>query len=58
MFPVVGWWRERSYLGKSNSKIRYSLVVSLSTPKLDVDFYTPIMTEINNVVKIDISTNI
>lgn len=58
VFPVVGWWRERSYLGKHESKIRYSLVVSLSTPKVEVDFYTPIMTVIKNVVEIDIPTNL
>lgn len=57
VFPVIGWWRERSYLGKFDSKIRYSLVVSLSTPKVDVDFYTPIMTEISNIVETDIPTN-
>lgn len=54
VYPVIGWWRERSYLGKANNKIRYSLVVSLSTPKQDVDFYTPIMTQIGNVVEIKI----
>lgn len=27
VYPVIGWWRERSYLGKSNNKIRYSLIV-------------------------------
>ena len=54
--PVVGWWRERDYLGKYDEKIRYSLVVSLSTPESEVDFYTPIMTEIGNVVAIDVSS--
>ena len=54
VYPIVGWWRERSYLDKYDSTIRYSLVVSLSTPKQDVDFYTPIMTEIGNVVEINI----
>ena len=58
VFPVIGWWRERSYLGKHDNKIRYSLIVSLSTPKVDVDFYTPIMTEIRNVIETDISTDI
>lgn len=57
VFPVIGWWRERSYLGKSNSKIRYSLVISLSTPRMDVDFYTPIMTEIANLVETEIPIN-
>lgn len=56
VYPIVGWWRERSYLGKWDSKIRYALVVSLSTPKEDVDFYTPIMTEIGNVAETVIPT--
>lgn len=54
VYPIVGWWRERDYLGKYNSKVRYSMIVSLSTPKIDVDLYTPIVTEIKNAVEIDI----
>lgn len=57
VFPVIGWWRERSYLGKHDNKIRYSLIVSLSTPKADVDFYTPIMAEVRNVIETDIPTD-
>lgn len=57
VFPVIGWWRERSYLGRYDKKIRYSLIVSLSTPKTDVDLYTPIMTEIKNIVETDIPTD-
>jgi len=56
VYPVIGWWRERSYLGKCDSKIRYSLVVSLSTPKQDVDLYTPIITQIPNTVQVGIPT--
>lgn len=57
VYPVIGWWRERNYIGKYDSKIRYSLVVSLSTPRTDVNFYTPIMTEIGNVVATEITTD-
>ena len=56
VYPVIGWWRERSYLGKCDNKIRYSLVVSLSTPKQDVDLYTPIITQIQNKVPVEIPT--
>ena len=56
VFPVVGWWRERSYLGKSNSSARYSLVISISTPKQDVDLYTPIVTQIPITNETDIPT--
>lgn len=57
IYPVVGWWRERDYLGKYDSTIRYSMVITISTPKTDVDFYTPIITEIGNSVEIDIPSN-
>lgn len=54
VYPVIGWWRERSYLGRCDSKIRYSLIISLSTPKRDADFYTPIISQIPNVVQTEI----
>ena len=54
IYPIIGWWRERSYLGKFNNSIRYSLVISLSTPKTDVDLYTPIVSQIPTTVQTDI----
>lgn len=54
VFPVVGWWRERTNLKKINSKIRYSLVVSIESPDVNVDLYTPIMTKISNRIKVPI----
>lgn len=56
VYPVIGWWKERGYLGKYSNSMRYSLVVSLSTPEVGVDFYTPIVTQIANAVAIDIPT--
>ena len=50
VYPVIGWWRERSHLGKVNKKIRYSLVVSLETPDVEADLYTPIVTQITNTI--------
>lgn len=52
VYPVIGWWRERSYLGKCNSRMRYSLVVSLSSPKNDIDLYTPIVSQIATTIPI------
>ncbi len=50
VYPVIGWWRERNNLGRYNDKMRYSLVVSISTPEESVDFYTPIQTIIEHKV--------
>jgi hypothetical protein len=56
VFPIVGWWRERLALKKYNSKVRYSLVVSLETQEEAVDLYTPIMAIIATRTKIPITT--
>lgn len=50
VFPVIGWWRERHNLGKYNNSMRYSLVISISTPDESVDFYTPIKTIIEEQI--------
>jgi hypothetical protein len=46
VYPVIGWWRERAHLGKVNNKTRYSLVVSITTKKQDIDIYTPVAQQI------------
>lgn len=54
VYPVIGWWRERSNLKKYNSKLKYALIISLETPSQDVDLYTPITTKIANRVTVSI----
>ena len=56
VYPVVGWWRERSHLGKVDGKVRYALVVSISAPRADVDLYTPIITQISIPIGVEIQT--
>jgi hypothetical protein len=54
IYPVIGWWRERTNLGCQNKKLRYSLIVSISTPEKEVDFYTPIVNQITQTIPIKI----
>ena len=42
VFPVGGWWKEK----KLNRTTRYSLVVSIETPDIDVDIYTPVQNQV------------
>ena len=42
VYPVNGWWRLRQHLKRYDSRLRYSLVVSLRSPEQPVDLYTPI----------------
>ena len=53
VYPVTGWWKERHQLGRWNRKARYSLIVSISTPRIDVDLYTPIINQIKPVIQIE-----
>lgn len=54
VFPVIGWWRERKYLGKCENNARYSLIVTINTPEQDVDIYTPVaqMLKVNTPITI------
>lgn len=44
VYPVIGWWRERHQLGRWRDGARYSLIVSIETPRTDVDLYVPVAT--------------
>jgi hypothetical protein len=52
IYPKNGWYRSRKALGKFNSKVRYSLIISIETPITDIDIYTPV----HNVVETLITT--
>jgi hypothetical protein len=47
IFPVNGWYRKRKKLDKIDAEVRYSLIVSIEAPGVDVDLYTPIMNQID-----------
>jgi hypothetical protein len=51
VFPIGGWWKERPVMDRWTNKARYSLIVSIETPKTDIDIYTPI----ENMINISIS---
>ncbi|WP_170573593.1 S8 family peptidase [Ruegeria atlantica] len=37
VYPVMGWWRDRVSLNRYHDKARYSLVVTLEAPEVEVD---------------------
>jgi hypothetical protein len=42
VFPVTGWWKEQPKRDRSDEGARYSLVVSIESPEVDVDVWTPV----------------
>jgi len=55
IYPVVGWWRERKALERYNSVARYSLIVSLESPDVEVDLYAPIANQIDVTTPVPIA---
>jgi hypothetical protein len=51
VFPVSGWWKERHNLKRWRRKARYSLIVSIHAPEIEVDLYTPVQTEIGITIE-------
>jgi hypothetical protein len=44
--PVGGWWKERSRPEICEQQARYALVVTLASPEVEIDLYTPIAAEV------------
>jgi len=47
VYPVSGWYKTRKKLEKYDSRVRYSLIISIEAPEVDVDIYTPISNEVS-----------
>ncbi len=60
IYPVIGWWRERAWLGRWNQQARYSLVVSLHSPEQNIDqpidIYTPVANQVGITTEVPIET--
>lgn len=54
VYPITGWWRERTGLKRWDSKARYALIVSLETPEAEIDLYTPIEALVPTLIPIEI----
>jgi hypothetical protein len=48
IFPKNGWYRTRKKLKRFDSRVRYSLIVTIETPEMDI--YTPVSNRISNEV--------
>ena len=48
VYPVTGWWKTAKKLDRFNREIRYSLIVSISTPENTVEIYSVVKNEIDS----------
>jgi hypothetical protein len=56
IFPKRGWYRTRKRLGMVNTKVRYSLIMSIESDDINAEIYAPIEELIRNTVPIEIVT--
>ena len=54
VYPTMGWWRERRRHERWNSRARYALVVSITTPATDVDLYAAVQTKVQAAVAVEV----
>ena len=52
VYPKNGWYRTRKQLGKIESIVRYTLIITIETSKVEVDLYTPVFNAIQALVPI------
>jgi hypothetical protein len=46
IYPVSGWWKDQPKRDRSEKGARYALVVSIETPGVETDIWTPVAQEI------------
>ena len=54
VYPTMGWWNKRPQLGAFEKTANYSLVVTIATPDVETDLYTPVANLIGTPIVIEI----
>lgn len=52
VYPVAGWWKNRGKDDQSDQGVDYSLVVSIESPEVEVDLWTPVAQQVRPTVEI------
>lgn len=53
VYPALGWWKTRSRQERYDNAARYSLIVSIHAPEVDVDLYTAVANQISTSVAVE-----
>lgn len=54
VYPVTGWWKELPARDRSDLGTRYSLIVTIESPEVEVDLWTPVAAAVGLTVPIEI----
>jgi hypothetical protein len=53
VYPTMGWWNKRRQLNAWDRTARYSLIVTIETPGVEADIYTPVANQIGIPIEIE-----
>lgn len=53
VYPVAGWWKNRRRYDQSDQGVDYSLIVSIESPEVEIDLWTPVAQQISAEVQIE-----
>lgn len=53
VYPVSGWWKDQPKRDRSAKGARYALVVSIETPGVETDIWTPVAQQVGVAVAIE-----
>ena len=54
VYPTTGWWKTRPALERYDKSARYTMVVSIRAPEVDVDLYT----EVENLIAVRVDAGL
>lgn len=55
VYPVAGWWKQLKKRDRSDAGVRYSLIVSIEAPDVEVDLWTPVQAQVVVPVETEIT---
>ena len=53
VYPTMGWWNKRDRLGAWVNEATYTLIVTIATPDVEIDIYTPVANQVGIPVEIE-----
>lgn len=53
VYPVSGWWKDQPKRDRSEKGARYALIVSIETPGVETDIWTPVAQQVGAVIAIE-----
>ena len=53
VYPVSGWWKDQPARDRSDLGARYALVVSIETPGVETDIWTPVAQQVGVAIAIE-----